>query len=266
MGIKLGVYGRDDYPVTGIRAGTAAIWDAGSGDDDYDPAIAPLDHLADVKFHTDFDYLKIADIVTSRDSGKAAVSLPATSPGSVMDREDVLFAHGLAFTPLVIGEIEVSSYVQRCGGSVMPVPGGTASNRNYRFCGIISDATNVLLRSRGWAGPGNTNCPAMTVHWRVLVLNERFQVESDPDYLFRFAPGEADLAALGKVDANHRFIRKTPSTGEIRIAGKETISNDVQSSIPTILQSDGATDVAISSIDNNTPSATFSISTDWAEF
>ncbi|MCW5727260.1 hypothetical protein [Parvibaculum sp.] len=266
MGIKLGVYGTDDQPVAGIRAGTVAIWNAGSGDNNYDPAIAPLDHLGDVKFHSDFDYLKIAAIVTSRDSGKAAVSLPATAEGSVMDREDVLFAHGLGFTPLVIGEIEVSSYVQRCGGSVMPLPGGNAANRNYRFCGIISDGTNVLLRSRGWAGPAGANAPAMTVHWRVLVLAERFQIESSPDYMFRFAPGEADLAALGKVDANHRFLRKAVSTGEIRIAGKETIINDVQSGFPAILQSDGAVDAAISSVDNNTPSATFSLSTDWADF
>ncbi|MEW6092213.1 MAG: hypothetical protein AB1647_14960 [Pseudomonadota bacterium] len=237
------IAGADDKPVAGIRKGTLAVYEAGASGTDHTPAIAPHDHLGDVDFHTDFDYLRIASIVSSRDAGMAAVSLPETAWNASINRKDTLFAHGLGYKPLLSADIEINSYVQPAEGVINPLPGGSTANVNKRFLYFTADETNVYLNARGW------RAPAMTVHWKVRVLAERFQVVEPGDYLIDFSAAGIEIAQFGKISEEHRFIRQAAGAGAFRLIGRQSVLHGRQNQAPhgevnKYCQSDGATDWA----------------------
>ncbi|MBX3488856.1 hypothetical protein [Parvibaculum sp.] len=238
------IAGADDKPVAGVRAGTVAVYEAGSQGKDHGPAIAPYDNLADVDFHTDFDYLRVTSIVTSRDAGMSSISLPATAWNSSISRTDTLFAHGLGYKPLLSADIEIGSYVQPAAGTINPLPGGNTANVNKRFIYFVADTTNVYMRTRGWVAP------SMTVHWVVRVYAERFQTVEPGEYLIDFDPAGLEIAQFGKIDSEHRFVREVASgPGDFRLIGKRNVAHGRQSQAPhgTVNkygQSDGATDWA----------------------
>lgn len=231
-----------DKPVSGIAAGTVAIWDAGVDGTDFTPAIAPQSHLDKVKFHNALAYKKIARVVTSRDAGRAAVSLPAVATGAAnLVIDALLFEHGLDYTPLIIAEIEIGGYRQPVAGTAIPLPGGsTTPPISPRFISLTASSTGIYMHARGWFGP------AMTVHWKVWVFAAEFQGDDISDDLIRFTPDGALMAALGPIDTNHRFIRKKDSgSGEIRVIGKQTIAMDVQNSAMVLNYSDGEKSAAV---------------------
>src|SRR5690606_30670694 len=133
--------GADDVPVEGIRKGTIALW-RGADATDFGPAIDPLNNLGDVRFHSDFDYLRFSHKVTSRDSGRSPVSIVAWGSEFVGDRSDILFAHGMDPAPLAIGVIEIDGYKQPLAGSMTPLPGGNHTTlTNWRICSLVVDDT-----------------------------------------------------------------------------------------------------------------------------
>lgn len=225
--------GTDDQPVAGIRKGTIALW-RGAARTDFGPAIDPLNNLGDVRFHSDFDYLRAIGKVRSQDAGMSAVAIPATSLHGNMDTSQVLFAHGLDYTPLIIASTTIGGHTQHCCGSMRPLPGGSIANASWRVISITADDTNVVLRARGgWA-------PAMNVNWEVVLLAEAPQVRSEADVMFSWEPGEADGAQLGKVSGAYRFIHEiTSGPGDFTfVGGREPyVSNTTE-----ILCSDGRED------------------------
>jgi len=240
--ITLLASGMADRPVTGIAEGTAAIIDSGPEGTDFSAAIDPLSNLGKVKFHNSLGYKKIARVVTSRDTGRAAVSLPAVATGGgnlIVDA--LLFEHGLDYTPLIIAEIEVGGYRQPVAGTAIPLPGGsTTPPISPRFISLTASPTGIYMHVRGWFGP------AMTVHWAVWVFAAEFQGADISDDLIRFTPDGVVLASLGQIDTNHRFIRKKASgSGEIRAIGKQTIMMDVQNGAMVLNYSDGASSAAL---------------------
>lgn len=247
------VSGADDQPVEGIREGTIALWH-GANKTDFGPAIDPLNNLGDVRFHSDFDYLRVAAHVTSRDAGMSPVTLPAVGEDGNMDRADILFAHGFSPAPLVFGLIETDSYKQPLAGSMAPLKGGSTSQPNWRICELAWDSTNVLLRSRGGVAP------AMTVHWEVWVLAEAFQVRDTGEHLFRFDPDEIDSEQLGKVSTEYLFLREATGTGHTRLlGGEETVVMAVEGGYPVIRGSDGVTSYRTHSVNSISATGSYAV-------
>jgi len=204
--------GTDDLPVEGIRKGTIAQW-RGAVATDFGPAIDPLNNLGDVRFHSDFDYLRFVRKVSSRDAGRSPITVGATGSETLIDRSDVLFAHEMDPPPLVIGTLETGGYKQPLAGSVTPLPGGDHTKTNWRMCSLAVDDTNVMLRIRGGYAP------AMLLHWEVWLLNEAFQVRSGSDYMVYLDPEEIDGEQIGKVSSEYRFLSQAEGAGELRLLG-----------------------------------------------
>lgn len=221
------IAGADDKPVAGIRAGTVAVYEAGAEAKDHAAAIAPYDNLADVDFHTDFDYLRVASIVKSTHAGMSAVTLPATAWNASISQTDTLFAHGLGYKPLLSADITIGGHTQPAAGTINPLPGGSTANVNKRFIYFVADATNVYMRTRGWAAP------AMTVDWTVRVYAEQFQAVDPGEYLIDFDPAGIEIAQFGKIDSDHRFVYEVASgPGDFRLIGKRNAAHGRQSQAP----------------------------------
>lgn len=196
--------GADDWLAEGIRKGTIALWH-GVHKTDFAAAIDPLNNLGDVRFHSDFDYLRGIGKVSSTGAGMSAVTIGATSLHGNMDTSWTLFAHGLDYTPLIIASTTIEGHTQHCCGSMRPLPGGNLAKAGWKVISITADATNIVMRVRGgWA-------PAMTVDWEVVLLAEAPQVRSEAEAMFAWEPGEADGAQLGKISGAYRFIREIVS-------------------------------------------------------
>lgn len=232
-----------DQPVRYIKKNTIALWRSASGTN-FNAAINPTSYLSTVRFHSALDYLRVASIVKSTDAGRSPVTLPARGEGTVINQSNTLFAHGLDYTPLMICDITVNGYSYSCNGSSMVLPGG-ASN-DPRWIGFTSDATNIYMRAVGWMGA------ACTVHWRVHVLAEQFQETSEADDLLVFSPEEVIAPKIGKIDSDHRYVRKVDSGGDFRFVGKQTLKFDVQNTVIAVNFSDGVTDAAAAGV-YNTP-------------
>lgn len=248
--------GTDDKPVNGMEAGTIAIWDPGDGSN-WNPAIDPINNLSAVKFHNALRYKRIAGVVRHTDSGRSAVSISATAEDAVLNQKTTLFAHGLVYRPKVTGLISNSGYVQPCAGSVIPLLSGNPIANPYsaRFVYLTVDATNVYLVARGW------HSQAVTLGWTVWIFDEEFQPDEDDNLLFRFTADAGDFAAIGPIDAEHRFIREVESgPGELRVLGEQTMTFTNSSGVPAINYSDGDTDGAISAVNSVTyPSGAHSV-------
>jgi hypothetical protein len=244
--------GADDAPVAGIKAGTIAVW-RGADETDFGPAIDPLNNLGDVRFHSDFDYLRVAKVVASTDSGRSPVTLPLYGENQILEQNTTLFAHGMGIVPLFIPQYTVDGYVQPGDGSPMLNKKSAGRQGEPRFIGMTADETNIYMHARGWLGP------AATVHWRVWVLNEEFGVTADPEVIFHFDPESVTAHSLGKLDEHHRFIRKVGSSPAFRLIGKSTFSLDASGGFSRINYHDGVTALAVSSVNNNYPAGSYSV-------
>ncbi len=249
--------GKNDKPVAGIRAGTVAIWDAGPTGTDWSPAIDPLNHLSKVKFHSDFDYLRVLRVVTSRDVGRDPINLPELDIYANEADEFTLFAHGLGRVPLIIAEIENDGYRQPVAGSVFVMQlgfgGGDWRSRHIVFS---ADETNVYMLVRG------ARAPATTLHWKVFLLEEGFQTTTNPAHMLRFEPGAATIGALGKIDPSYLFARKAAGpTGDLRLLGRQSIVFDTQSNggpVVCLNYCDGLQSMCVPSVQNFTPTPSYS--------
>ena len=233
----------DNQPVAGISKNTIAQWRGANGSD-FAAAIDPLSNLANVRFHSGLDYLRVAKVVQSTDAGRAAVNLPSMGEGLVFNQQTLLFAHGMGYPPLMICDTTIGGYAYTCNGSSMVLSGG--ATHDPRWVGFTSDDTNIYMHAFGFMGA------ASTVHWRVHVLAEQFQVTSDLGDLLRFNPNELVAPKIGKIDPDHRFVRKVASGGQFRFAGVQTLKFDVQNGWTAINFSDGVTDAAAATV-NVTP-------------
>lgn len=250
---RLVMTGADNEPVAGLTKGTIALVEVDDASD-YTAAINPKSNLSSVRFHTDLDYLRIAKTVTSRDPGMAAVTIPSRATNQTLMQENQLFAHGMGFSPLLISEIEIDSYKQPCNGSALIMKlAGTANNP--RWSSFTADDTYVYMYSLGWFGP------AATIHWSVRVLDEQFQVTGAAPKMLHFDPASIEIPRLGKIDADHRFVRRvTSGSGDFRFIGKQTLKFDIQSSRTAINYSDGVTNKVVPTVDTTPyPSASYTV-------
>lgn len=252
--------GADDAPAEGLRAGTIALW-RGTTNTDFEAAIDPLNNLASVRFHTDFDYMRLASYVTSRDAGMSPVTLPFTGEDGNIDQETLLFAHGMTPVPLVMGLIEISGYKQPLAGCMQPLPGGSAAQPNWRICSLVWDDTNVYLRTRGGRGA------AATVHWEVLVFEEPFQARAEADVMIRLDPEAVVGASVDKVAENYRYLKTADASGVTRLlGGSETVIMALEAGNPVLRGSDGVTSYATHHSNSNTATASYSVTGQEVEF
>lgn len=228
----------DDKPYTGQPNGVAAIWNAGADGSDNSGLLDPLNNLGKVWFHSDLDYLRIRKVVTSTGGDYSPAEIPATPNNAPLNAEYTLFAHGLGYKPLISGDIITSGYRQPCAGSPPPIPAGDRTQAGYRYIGMTADETYIYLHVRGFVAP------AMTVHWEVRLYEETFQTISEASSLIYFSPTSATLAALGKVSADRRFVRKVPSgSGQFRFLGQQTMKLVTSAGGPQLHFSDGNLDL-----------------------
>lgn len=164
-----------------IKDGKVAIYE---NSDDL-PFLNPLAHLARVKFHSELDYLQVIDVKTY------SLTLPAIGTGGsgqgsggrsgVRTNLYTLGAHGIAGTPLILGNVTVGGITVAFTGSV-PVakgyaPPNSANNDPYaRFLSLGADATNITAHEYSVQG-GNAGSgvwqprAAVTVPIEVFITN-----------------------------------------------------------------------------------------------
>jgi hypothetical protein len=239
-----------DKPVAGIRAGTVAIWDAGPAGTDYAPAIDPLSHLSKVRFHSDFDYLRIKSVVRSTDPGRAPVSLAAINIYDYQLSWYPLFDHGLAHTPIIVAEISYGGYNQPIAGSAFIFK----ANWEWtgRYVGFAADATTVYMLVRG------NRADAAVLNWKVFVLEDSFQSSTAASRLLRFEVGKASIGALGKIDPTYQFIRKAAgASGDLRILGRPSLVFDTQNGITCLNYCDGENETSLPMAANFFPTANY---------
>lgn len=137
--------------------GKVAIW-TGGGDDG--PLTNPLAHLDRLLFHSDLSYPTITDKVTG------SITLPATTVKHSISR--VLFAHGKAGTPWVMGRVTTSGGQKiSLGGSVPIYIRAAASWGLARWISLGANDTNVVLHDYA----ENTTPSPIVLDYEILITD-----------------------------------------------------------------------------------------------
>jgi hypothetical protein len=167
-----------------------------TGSDDA-PFTNPLGNLARVLFHSDLNYPAIVREVSG------TLTLPARGANSVGWAAHNLFAHGRTGTPLVLGYVVLGTLRRRIAGSV-PVQGNGYGWA--RWLSIGADATNVKM-AESWFARANFPYGALTVTWRVFVLETTFEATPATNTELLYISPTDFRAGRGKFDARKRYLR-----------------------------------------------------------
>lgn len=181
------------------------------------PFTAPLSNISRVEFHSDLDYLAVASVQTG------TLSLPSVSPQYPFTTRHNLFAHGLAYQPLVLGELtnyggrDVSLLGTTLIYSVVDVfSSHPAVEGWFRSVQLGADATHVYLHEYCLGPSASRTLPALTLNWRVLVTTRNMDATtgndnaaSHPSNLY-ISPSRV-VFGRGKFDTDRRHIKKDAS-------------------------------------------------------
>jgi hypothetical protein len=154
------------------------------------PLANPLANASRVRFHSDLNYVRVISTHTG------TLTLPVRATQTQVKVDHVLFAHGQASVPMVMGRI--TNLPAQDGtmhkvplGSMVPVgiytPNGKYANEStlHRWVCLAVDETNVYLREYGfvsasgyrWIAPNNTpqsyadGWTAQSINWVVHVTD-----------------------------------------------------------------------------------------------
>lgn len=183
----------------GIKNGKFAVWQAYAGDNDLDAVVNPLDHLANIYCHSDFDYYVVAAQVDASVTF-AAVSSGTYSMGSVSitgkvtRTQQVLYAHNLGYAPKY--KVADGSKLVQNG-----YPTQTGSNE-VRTVSFSADATNIYVTDVGIAGSSTLASVSRT--FSLLLFK---QVTSDP--ALPLFSGPQAMLAHGRIRATERHLHNS---------------------------------------------------------
>lgn len=188
-------------PITGLAAGTFAIWDHGSDIDNPDdtPATDPFNNLSKVAIHSDFDYLGVSDVKT------ATLSIPArTNTSSVTRYDHTLVAHGFGSKPLMLVRVKFTG----AGNPWVVINGEFNLGLNafsFIFQSLIvqADATNIYVREHGIG-----NWAAASLDFEIYLLDRTFDTTPTlTDEVF-YADPTTVRGAGGVFDTARRYLQE----------------------------------------------------------
>lgn len=225
--------------------GRCALFDEAPGGGDFDdpnslrnrPLNDPLNWLANIYFHSDFNYLEVAfgpTNVTVNHSAVATIPKPAEQlvdfgwNNSVTDR--LLFTHSLGYQPIVL--VVVGQNVVWPG---MPVQVGTGATGGMRFASVY--VTDTEVRMKEFASTGSIALPAISLTYTLLVFAR--PPVSTGNVLFDFDP-VTGIVEMGrrKFKSNLRYLQVVGGGSPFGIAyGGKTI--DLKNGAPRAFRADG---------------------------
>lgn len=188
-------------PISGLAAGTFCIWEHGSdiNSPDNSPATDPINNLAKVAIHSDFEYLGVENVLTF------SQALPAYSSWTGATNSYTLGAHGVTGRPLILARFRDNAV----GGTWYTLNGAAHANapliafEGHVFV-IQVDATNVILRNHSWS-----TAAAITLDIEVFILDRTFD-DTPPtrtDEVF-YADTGVVRAAGGIFDTSKQYIQE----------------------------------------------------------
>lgn len=199
---KLTITGNANQPVSGAKAKTFAIFDAGPNGTDYAPFLNPKAHLDRVALHSDFDYIGVVSTLT------ASIVLPAgTFPSDNTLSTFNLGAHGRPGRPFVIAEASLDNINwSTVNGTTFTAISLSLRGRSFH---IQVDSTNVYAIVNQI---GSWNSP-QTIWFRVHILQRSFgDARPNDGKAFRATPSRV-TAAGGVFDTDRRYLQ-TPTPGQ----------------------------------------------------
>ena len=175
------------------KDGKVAVW-TGS---DFAPFDDPLGNLSRVLFHSDLLYPAIIAEVSG------TLNLPARSGNTTGVNGYNLFAHGRSGTPLVLGYVTVNGARRRIAGSY------PLQRQSVGFARWLSvGATDSYVRmAETWTCEYNSSYAAISVSWRVFVLETTFESTPGSSSEWMYAGANDFRAGGGKFDARKRYLR-----------------------------------------------------------
>jgi hypothetical protein len=207
------------------------------------PLTDPRGNISRVEFHSDLDYIAVAAVQTG------TLSLPARAAGNAVTQRHNLFAHGLGYQPLVLGEI-TNLGCSLLGTTLIYSPADDGLNGPtrgwFRSVQLGADATNVYLHEYALVPPtGSPGLPAQSLNWRVMVTTRNLDATTGngntvyhPANLY--ITGTRTVFGRGKFDSDRQHIQKSTfgfpvCIGKSVQVSRRNISFSVGSGPPDIL-------------------------------
>ncbi|KKB09413.1 hypothetical protein [Devosia chinhatensis] len=200
------------------------------------PLNDPLNWLANIYFHSDFNYLEVAfgpTNVTVNHSAVSVVSPPIGATvqfgwngGASVDR--LLFTHSLGYVPLVMAVL----------GNNMVWPGMPVQSQGdggVRFATIYATSTEVRMKEFGTTGPSTLAAASLT--YTLLIFAN--QPSPTGNVLFDFDP-VTGIVEMGrrKFKSDRRYLQVVPGGSPFGISyGGRTI--DLANGAPRAVRADG---------------------------
>lgn len=191
----------DNDPISGVPAGTVAIYDSGTSGTDHTPASDPFNNLSKIGFHSAFDYIGIIS------EHSHTITLPATSAGSALTAGDItLFAHGQGAKPLLLMQYSTDNVNWfSVNGTVHTTVSAGFLNRSFH---AQADATYVYIR---WSSIGNRN--PLTVYIRTQILGRTYQASKPSTGVMFDGTGSRLKLSNGILDTQNKYVQ-SPAGGQ----------------------------------------------------
>jgi hypothetical protein len=198
--------------------------DAGNPSASNGPFTDPTNNMSSIRFHSDFEYIPIDEVVTG------TFSMPARAANSGTYAQHTLFAHGRSGIPLLFGvfpNLRGSGENIGAFGSIPVQPEDNLENQRlgyWRWMTIAADATNVYLAELALAA--NVGISANNLSYKVFISPLTMDSPLLPapgvtgEKIFLSAT-EIRLGA-GRIHNRRRYVCKDTGSNSFHYAGGRT--------------------------------------------
>jgi len=231
--------------MTDPSTGRCALFDEAPGGGDFDdpnsmrnrPLNDPITWIANVYFHSDFNYMEVSHGPTATTISHAGVG-PTSSTIPVAGTipfgwyaaaaNHLLLTHNLGYIPDAIVHVNGGNVIWP--GMPVQVDGGGGA----RYVSVYCTTTEVRLYE--WASVGSSTLAATSLTYNTIV----FAAPPAPsgNILIDFDPTTGDVEmGLGKFNSSRRYLQVVPGGSPFGIAYGRTI--DLQNGAPRAVRPDG---------------------------
>jgi len=233
--------------MTDPDTGRCALYDEAPGGGEYDdpnsllngPLNDPVTWLANLYFHSDFNYMEVSHGPTNTGISHAAVSassssapLAATVPFGwyAASATHLLLTHNLGYVP--------NAMVYVSGGNVIwpGMPVQVAGDGGARYVSVYCTSTEVRLYE--YASTGPSTLPATSLTYTVIVFKNPPAPSGNTLLDFDPSTGAVQMG-LGKFNSSRRYLQVVPGGSPFGIAYGRTI--DLKNGAVRAVRPDGVT-------------------------
>lgn len=199
-------------PVFRAKAGVVAIYDKATSGDPDDPFVNPLNHVNNIRFHSDFQYLSNAVVVDPLDvthtllagstgtgitvgNGSQTTNPAPVASGQIRKSAITIYTHGLGYPPLfqlILDRRIVTT------GTVIQNPAG-----QLRM--ISAFATSTQIKISELAMSSASDLPAIPMSYKLIIFQNP---EGDPLLPTLWLRSSGMILARGKVTDVNRPLRR----------------------------------------------------------